>query len=162
RLLRPMPIRFAERMDHIGTEGAFEVLAKARRLEAQGRDIVHLEIGEPDFATPDNIVEAAVGALQSGYMHYTPAGGIMEARQAVAGFVQRRLGVDVDPAEVVLAPGSKNALLFTLMACLEPRHEVVSPHPGYPVYASLINFITAVPAPIWLRAKRKFPYALAA
>jgi aspartate aminotransferase len=151
-----MPIRFAERMDHIGTEGAFEVLAKARRLEAQGRDIVHLEIGEPDFATPDNIVEAAVGALQSGYTHYTPAGGIMEARQAVAGFVQRRLGVDVDPAEVVLVPGSKNVLLFTLLACIEPGDEVIYPDPGYPVYASLINFIRAVPVPIRLREERQF------
>ena len=151
-----MPIRFAERMDHIGTEGAFEVLAKARRLEAQGRDIVHLEIGEPDFATPDNIVEAAVGALQSGYTHYTPAGGIMEARQAVAGFVQRRLGVDVDPAEVVLVPGSKNVLLFTLLACIEPGDEVIYPDPGYPVYASLINFIRAAPVPIRLREERQF------
>ena len=151
-----MPIKFAERMDHIGTEGAFEVLAKARKLEAQGRDIVHLEIGEPDFATPDNIVEAAVGALQSGYTHYTPAGGIMEARQAVAGFVQRRLGVDVDPAEVVLVPGSKNVLLFTLLACIEPGDEVIYPDPGYPVYASLINFIRAVPVPIRLKEERQF------
>ena len=132
------------------------MLAKARRLEAQGRDIVHLEIGEPDFATPDNIVEAAVGALQSGYTHYTPAGGIMEARQAVAGFVQRRLGVDVDPAEVVLVPGSKNVLLFTLLACIEPGDEVIYPDPGYPVYASLINFIRAVPVPIRLREERQF------
>jgi aspartate aminotransferase len=151
-----VPIKFAERMDHIGTEGAFEVLAKARRLEAQGRDIVHLEIGEPDFATPDNIVEAAVSALQSGYTHYTPAGGIMEARQAVAGFVQRRLGVEVDPAEVVLVPGSKNVLLFTLLACIEPGDEVIYPDPGYPVYASLINFIRAVPVPIRLREERQF------
>ena len=151
-----MPIKFAERMDHIGTEGAFEVLAKARKLESQGRDIVHLEIGEPDFATPDNIVEAAVSALQSGYTHYTPAGGIMEARQAVAGFVHRRLGVEVDPAEVVLVPGSKNVLLFTLLACVEPDDEVIYPDPGYPVYASLINFIRATPVPIRLREERQF------
>jgi len=151
-----MPIKFAERMDHIGTEGAFEVLAKARQLESQGRDIVHLEIGEPDFATPDNIVEAAVSALQSGYTHYTPAGGIMEARQAVAGFVHRRLGVEVDPAEVVLVPGSKNVLLFTLLACVEPGDEVIYPDPGYPVYASLINFIRATPVPIRLREERQF------
>ncbi|HEX6351119.1 MAG TPA: pyridoxal phosphate-dependent aminotransferase [Candidatus Dormibacteraeota bacterium] len=151
-----MPLKFAERMDHIGTEGAFEVLAKARKLEAQGRDIVHLEIGEPDFATPDNIVEAAVSALQAGYTHYTPAGGIMEARQAVAGFVQRRLGVEVDPAEVVLVPGSKNVLLFTLLACIEPGDEVIYPDPGYPVYASLVNFIRAIPIPIRLREERQF------
>jgi len=151
-----MPIKFAERMDHIGTEGAFEVLAKARRLEAQGRDIVHLEIGEPDFATPDNIVEAAVSALQAGYTHYTPAGGILEARQAVAGFVHKRLGVEVDPAEVVLVPGSKNILLFTLLACIEPGDEVIYPDPGYPVYASLVNFVGAVGVPIRLREERGF------
>ncbi len=151
-----MPIKFAERMDHIGTEGAFEVLAKARRLETQGRDIVHLEIGEPDFATPDNIVEAAVSALQAGYTHYTPAGGIMEARQAVAGFVHRRLGVEVDPTEVVLVPGSKNVLLFTLLACIELGDEVIYPDPGYPVYASLVSFVGAVGVPIRLREERHF------
>ena len=151
-----MTIKFAERMDHIGTEGAFEVLAKARRLEAQGKNVIHLEIGEPDFATPDNIVEAAVSALQSGYTHYTPAGGIMEARQAVAGFVNRRLGVEVDPAEVVLVPGSKNILLFTLLACIEPGDEVIYPDPGYPVYASLVSFVGAVGVPIRLREDRSF------
>src|SRR6266700_5826007 len=97
-----MGIRFAERMERLGTEGAFEVLAQARRLEATGRHIVHLEIGEPDFATPDNITEAATAAMNAGYTHYTPAGGIMEARASVAGFVSRRLGVQVDPTEVVL------------------------------------------------------------
>src|SRR5690348_14902840 len=92
-----MGIRFAERMDRLGTEGAFEVLARARRLEATGRRIVHLEIGEPDFATPDNITEAAVSALHAGYTHYTPAGGLMEAREAVARFVSSRLGVAAEP-----------------------------------------------------------------
>ena len=149
-------MRFAERMNHIGTEGAFVVLARARELEAQGKHIVHLEIGEPDFATPDNIVEAAVGALHGGYTHYTPAGGIMEARQAVAGFVERRLGVAVDPAEVVLVPGSKNVLLFTLLSCVEPGEEVIYPDPGYPVYASLVSFIGARGVPIRLREERAF------
>ena len=110
-----MAIKFAERMSHLGTESAFEVLAKARRLEAEGKRIVHLEIGEPDFATPDNIVEAGISAMQNGYTHYTPAAGIFEARQAVAGFVTRMLKTEVDPAEVVLVPGSKNVLLFTLL-----------------------------------------------
>jgi aspartate aminotransferase len=151
-----MTIRFAERMNHIGTEGAFVVLAKARALEAKGHDIVHLEIGEPDFATPDNIVEAAVGALQQGYTHYTPAGGIMEARQAVAGFVGRRLGVDIDPLEVVLVPGSKNVLLFTLLSCVEPGDEVIYPDPGYPVYASLVSFVGAVGVPVTLREESGF------
>ena len=149
-------MRFAERMNHIGTEGAFVVLARARELEAQGKHVVHLEIGEPDFATPDNIVEAAVGALHAGYTHYTPAGGILEARQAVAGFVHRRLGVEVDPREVVLVPGSKNVLLFTLLSCVEPGEEVIYPDPGYPVYASLVSFIGARGVPIRLREDRQF------
>src|ERR1700680_2461285 len=102
-----MELVFAERMWRLGTEGAFVVLAKARRLEADGKKIVHLEIGEPDFATPDNIIEAGISALQNGYTHYTPASGIMEARQAVADFVARTLKTEVDPTAVVLVAGSK-------------------------------------------------------
>lgn len=151
-----MGIRFAERMERLGTEGAFEVLARARRLEAGGRQIVHLEIGEPDFATPDNITEAAISAMHAGYTHYTPAGGIMEARQAVASFVSRRLGIEADPTEVVLTPGSKNVLLFVLLACVEPGEEVIYPDPGYPIYSSLVNFIGARPVPVRLREDRGF------
>jgi len=149
-------VRFAERMSRLGTEGAFEVLAKARRLEAEGKKIVHLEIGEPDFATPDNIVEAAVGAMQNGYTHYTPASGIFEAREAVAGFVSRMLKTEVDPMEVVLVPGSKNVLLFTLLACIEPGDEVILPDPGYPAYHSQVNFIGAVPKLVTLREDKNF------
>jgi aspartate/methionine/tyrosine aminotransferase len=149
-------IRFAERMSRLGTEGAFEVLAKARRLEAQGKRIVHLEIGEPDFTTPDNIVEAGISAMQHGYTHYTPASGILEARQAVAGFVSRTLNTEVDPTEVVLVPGSKNVLLFTLLACIEPGDEVILPDPGYPAYASQVNFIGAVPKTVTLREESGF------
>ena len=151
-----MSIRFAERMNNLGTEGAFEVLAKARGLEAQGRSIVHLEIGEPDFPTPDNIVEAAYGAMHADYTHYTPAGGIMEVRQAVADFLNRRLGTDVQPLEVVMVPGSKNVLLFTLLSCVEPGEEVILPDPGYPVYESLVRFIGAIPVPIRLREEKGF------
>ena len=150
------PIRFADRMSRLGTEGAFEVLAKARRLEAEGKRVVHLEIGEPDFATPDNIVEAGISAMQNGYTHYTPASGIMEAREAVAGFVTRMLKTEVDPTEVVLVPGSKNVLLFTLLACVEPGEEVILPDPGYPAYASLVNFIGAVPKTVTLREENAF------
>jgi aspartate/methionine/tyrosine aminotransferase len=149
-------IRFAERMSRLGTEGAFVVLAKARRLEAEGKKIVHLEIGEPDFATPDNIIEAGISALQNGYTHYTPASGILEARQAVASFVSRTLKTDVDPAEVVLVPGSKNVLLFTLFACIEPGDEVILPDPAYPAYASQVNFIGAVPKLVTLREETGF------
>ena len=149
-------IRFAERMSRLGTEGAFEVLAKARRLEAQGKRIVHLEIGEPDFATPDNIVEAGISAMQHGYTHYTPASGIFEAREAVAGFVTRTLKTEVDPTEVVLVPGSKNVLLFTLLACIEPGDEVILPDPGYPAYSSQVNFIGGVVKPVTLREETGF------
>jgi aspartate/methionine/tyrosine aminotransferase len=151
-----MTVRFAERMNRLGTEGAFEVLARARRLEAEGRSIVHLEIGEPDFATPDHITESAVAALNAGYTHYTPAGGIMEARTAVAGFVGPRLGIPVEPDEVVLVPGSKNVLLFVLLACVEPGEEVIYPDPGYPIYQSLASFVGATPVPIRLREERDF------
>ncbi len=149
-------IRFAERMSRLGTEGAFEVLAKARRLEAEGKTIVHLEIGEPDFATPDNIVEAGISAMQNGYTHYTPASGIFEAREAVAGFVSRMLKIEVDPTEVVLVPGSKNVLLFTLLACIEPGDEVILPDPGYPAYSSQVSFIGAIPKTVTLREKSGF------
>ena len=151
-----MTIKFAERMSRLGTESAFEVLAKARRLEADGKHIVHLEIGEPDFATPDNIVEAGISAIQNGYTHYTPAAGILEARQAVAGFVARMLKTEVDPGEVVLVPGSKNVLLFTLLSCIEPGDEVILPDPGYPAYASQVNFIGGVPRVVTLREETGF------
>jgi len=143
-------------MSRLGTEGAFEVLARARKLESEGKRIVHLEIGEPDFATPDNIVEAAIGAMQNGFTHYTPASGIYEAREAVAGFVARMLKTQVDAAEVVLVPGSKNVLLFTLLACVEPGDEVILPDPGYPAYASQVNFIGAIPKMVTLREESGF------
>ncbi len=149
-------IRFADRMSRLGTEGAFVVLAKARQLEREGKKIVHLEIGEPDFATPDNIVEAGISALQNGYTHYTPASGILESREAVAGFVTRMLKTEVDPSEVVLVPGSKNVLLFTLLACIEPGDEVILPDPGYPAYASQVSFIGAVPKTVTLREDTGF------
>ena len=143
-------------MSRLGTEGAFEVLAKARRLEAEGKRVVHLEIGEPDFATPDNIVEAGISAMQNGYTHYTPASGIFEAREAVAAFVSRTLKTEVDPLEVVLVPGSKNVLMFTLLSCIEPGDEVILPDPGYPAYASQVNFVGAVPKTVTLREESGF------
>ncbi|TMD79329.1 MAG: pyridoxal phosphate-dependent aminotransferase [Chloroflexi bacterium] len=149
-------IKFAERMTRLGTEGAFEVLARARKLEAEGKKIVHLEIGEPDFATPDNIVEAGISALQNGYTHYTPAGGIKEVREAVAAFVSRMLKCEVDGSDVVLVPGSKNVLLFTLLATVEPGDEVIMPDPGYPAYHSQVNFIGAVPRLVTLREETGF------
>lgn len=143
-------------MSRLGTEGAFEVLAKARRLEGEGKRVVHLEIGEPDFATPDNIIEAGMSAMQNGYTHYTPASGIKEAREAVAQFVSRMLKTEVDATDVVLVPGSKNVLLFTLLACIEPGDEVILPDPGYPAYASQVNFIGGVVKTVTLREESNF------
>jgi aspartate aminotransferase len=149
-------IRVADRMSRLTTEGAFEVLARARQLEAGGRRIAHFEIGEPDFDTPDNITEAAVAAMQAGFTHYTPAAGIREARQATAQHVGRRLGVEVDPDEVVLVPGTKNVVLFMMLALVEPGDEVICPDPGYPTYASLASFVGGRPTPIRLREERGF------
>src|SRR5438094_9341638 len=143
-------------MDEIGTETAFEVLAKARKLEAQGRNIVHLEIGEPDFPTPSNIVEAAQRALHDGYTPYTPAGGLMPARQAVAEWVRRWYEVDVKPEQVVMVPGSKNVLLFTMLALVENGDEVIVPDPGYPIYASVATLAGGTPVAIPLRARNDF------
>ena len=138
-----MSIHIAERMSRLGTETAFEVLAEARRLEATGQRVIHLEIGEPDFATPDNIIEAAVRAMRSGATHYTPASGIREVREATAAYVTRETGVPTALDNIVITPGSKNILLFALLALVEPDDEVIIPDPGYPIYRSLVDFIGA-------------------
>jgi len=149
-------LRFADRMARLGTEGAFEVLAQARVLEAQGREIIHLEIGEPDFDTPPNIVDAAVKAMRDGHTHYTPASGIMEVRQAVARSVTENTGVETSPLNVVLTPGSKNIIHFALLSLVSPGDEVLVPDPGYPNYASLTNFTGAVPVSVPMRESRDF------
>jgi aspartate/methionine/tyrosine aminotransferase len=143
-------------MDRLGTEGAFEVLAQARRLEAEGRDIIHLEIGEPDFATPENIVDAAVRAMRGGATHYTPASGLMPVREATARYVSTRTGVPCTADNVVLTPGSKNILLFALLALIEPGDEVILPDPGYPIYSSLTNFVGAKAVPLPIREGNDF------
>lgn len=144
------PLRLASRMKRLGTETAFEVLARARALEAEGRNIVHLEIGEPDFDTPKNVIEAGVAALRSGWTHYGPAAGLPDARAAVAGYVARTRGVPVQPNEVVVVPGGKPILLYAMTALIERGDEVLYPNPAYPIYESLIRFVggTAVPVPI--------------
>lgn len=149
-------MKFARRMDEIGTETAFEVLAKARKLEAQGRNIVHLEIGEPDFPTPPNIVEAAERALHDGFTHYTPAGGLMPARQAVADWIRRWYEVEVQPEQAVMVPGSKNVLLFTMLALIDEGDEVIVPDPGYPIYPSVAALAGGTPVPILLRERNDF------
>ncbi|HUV94139.1 MAG TPA: pyridoxal phosphate-dependent aminotransferase [Anaerolineae bacterium] len=151
-------IRLAERMSRLGTESAFEVLAKARALEAQGREIVHLEIGEPDFDTPSHIIEAACRALREGATHYTPSNGIPELRQAIAEGLSRRRGHEIDPQQVVVTPGAKPIMFFVIMALAEPGTEVIYPNPGFPIYESMINFVGAEPVPIPLREEREFRF----
>lgn len=136
------------------------MLARAKALERQGREIVHLEIGEPDFDTPAHITEAAIKALHDGYTHYTPAAGIWEARQAVAEYVARTRRIPVDPSHVVITPGSKNVMLFAMLALIEPGDEVVYPDPGYPIYESLARFVGGTLRPVRLREEADFRFDL--
>jgi aspartate aminotransferase len=146
----------AERMRVLGTETAFEVLARAKALEAAGRSIVHLEIGEPDFDTPEHIKEAAVRALRDGFTHYTPAAGIPEIREAIAESVARSRGIRVTPEHVVVTPGAKPVMFFLMLALLGPGDEVVYPDPGFPIYESVARFTGARPVPWTLREDREF------
>jgi len=140
----------------LGTETAFEVLAKAKALEKQGKDIVHLEIGEPDFDTPRNIKEAAIKALNAGYTHYVPSAGIPELRQAIADYISKTRSLEVSPEEVVVTPGGKPIMFYTVLALVNPCEEVLYPNPGFPIYESLINFVGAKPVPIPLEEKNDF------
>ncbi len=149
-------LHLAERMSSLGTESAFEVLVRAQDLEAHGKDIIHLEIGEPDFSTPCNIAEAAKRALDMGWTHYGPSAGLPELRQAVAEDVGRRRGICVDPSEVVITPGAKPIMFYTILALIEAGDEVLYPNPGFPIYASLINFVGARPIPYSLPEDRGF------
>ncbi len=151
-----MTIRFADRLSRLGTESAFEVLARARRLEAEGRNIVHLEIGEPDFATPDNIIDAAVRAMRGGATHYTAASGIREVREKTSAYITRHTGVPTTYENIVLVPGSKNLLLFALWSLVEEGDEVIVPDPGYPIYRSLVEFIGAKAVSLPLRQENDF------
>ncbi len=149
-------LRLASRMSRLGTETAFEVLVKARALEKQGRDIVHLEIGEPDFDTPPHIIEAASDALHHGYTHYGPSAGLPELRQAIADEVAASRNIKVSPDEVVVVPGGKPIMFFSIMALAEEGDEVIYPNPGFPIYESMINFVGAKPVPIRLREEMDF------
>jgi aspartate/methionine/tyrosine aminotransferase len=149
-------IPFAERMSRLGTETAFVVLAKAKALEAEGRNIVHLEIGEPDFDTPENIVEAAVGALRDGYTHYTAAAGMPDMREAVAKYAGEMRGLTFSAENVVITPGAKPVMFYAILALVNQGDEVIYPNPGFPIYESVINFIGARPVPIQLRMENEF------
>ena len=151
-------LRLAERMSRLGTETAFEVLNKARALERLGKKIIHLEIGEPDFNTPANVVEAGIGALRQGWTHYGPSAGLPELRQAIAEDVSRSRGVPVSSEEVVVVPGGKPIIFFSLLALAEAGDEVIFPNPGFPIYESMIHYAGARPVPIRLREEKDFGF----
>src|SRR5438093_1265522 len=153
-------MNIAARMARLGTESAFEVLARAKALERAGREIVHLEIGEPDFDTPAHIKEAAKRALDAGATHYGPSAGLPELREAIAKHVAETRGVPVSPDEVVVTPGAKPIMFFTILALVGEGDEVIYPNPGFPIYESVINFVGGVPVPIPLLEARGFGFDL--
>ncbi len=149
-------MKLAQRMSRLGTETAFEVLAKAKALEAQGREIIHLEIGEPDFNTPANVVEAGIAGLRNGQTHYTPAAGVLPLRQTIADEVAKTRGIPVHPDQVVVVPGGKPIMFYAMLALCEAGDEVIYPNPGFPIYESMIRFSGATAVPIPLRMENDF------
>jgi len=149
-------LRLASRMSRLGTETAFEVLNRARALEKQGKEIIHLEIGEPDFDTPSNVVEAGVDALRKGWTHYGPSAGLPELRQTIADYVSRTRRVPVSADEVVVVPGGKPIIFFTILTLIDAGDEVIYPNPGFPIYESMIEYVGGRAVPIPLREERDF------
>ena len=149
-------LQLARRMSRLGTETAFEVLNKARALERQGKNIIHLEIGEPDFDTPRNVVEAGVDALRKGWTHYGPSAGLPELRQTIAEYVSQTRGVMVTSEEVVIVPGGKPIIFFVVLALIDEGDEVIYPNPGFPIYESMVNYAGGRAVPIHLREDRDF------
>jgi aspartate aminotransferase len=155
---RQIELRLAKRMSRLGTESAFQVLSRARELERQGKNIIHLEIGEPDFATPANVVNAAVNALNAGWTHYGPSAGYPELRETVAAEVSRTRGVQVSADEVVVVPGGKPIIFFSILALVDEGDEVIYPNPGFPIYESMIRYVGGHPVPIRLREQKDFAF----
>ena len=149
-------MKLADRMNRLGTESAFEVLARARAMEATGRKIIHLEIGEPDFDTPPHVVRAAKDALDEGYTHYVPAPGLRELRVAVADFLERTGRLNCSPDQVIVSPGAKPIMFYTIFALCQEGDEVIYPDPGFPMYESLAAFAGSTPVPIPLREENDF------
>ncbi len=153
-------MKLAARMSRLGTETAFEVLSRAKSLEKMGRNIVHLEIGEPDFATPQHIIDEAVHSLNNHGTHYTPSTGIPELRQAIAHYINHTRHVDISPDNVVAVPGGKPIIFFAILALINQGEEVIYPNPGFPIYESMINFVGAHAVPIPLKMEREFTFDL--
>lgn len=149
-------MKLAQRIARLEVESAFDVLVRARALEAKGRSVIHLEIGEPDFSTPDHVVEAAKQALDDGYTHYGPTQGLPELRDSIAAYVSRTRGIPVTGSEVCVTPGGKPIIFFPMLALLEQGDEVIYPDPGFPIYRSMIQFLEATPVPIPLVEERGF------
>jgi len=153
-----MNLKVAKRMGNLGTETAFEVLAKAKKLEAEGKHIIHLEIGEPDFPTPDNISQAAIKAIQAGDTHYTPSNGILPLRESIARYMSRTRGLEFHPDEVVMTPGGKPIMFYAIIALVDEGDEVIYPNPGFPIYESMIKFMGGKPVPIPLKEENGFAF----
>ncbi|MGB3018087.1 MAG: aminotransferase class I/II-fold pyridoxal phosphate-dependent enzyme, partial [Ignavibacteria bacterium] len=153
-----MTMNLANRMNNLGTETAFEVLAKAKKLEAEGKSIIHLEIGEPDFPTPANICEAAIRSIQAGDTHYTPSAGIPEVRTSIANYIKRTRGIEVSPDEVVMTPGAKPIMFYVILALVNEGDEVIYPNPGFPIYESMINFVGGKAVPLQLKEEKNFSF----
>ncbi len=149
-------MHLADRMHRIGTETAFKVLARAKALEAEGRDVIHLEIGEPDFDTPPNVVEAGVTALRAGHTHYVAAPGIPPLREAIARYIGETRGIDVTPNMVVVTPGGKPIMFYAILALIDAGDEVMYPNPGFPIYESMIRFVGGTPVPTPLTYDNNF------
>ena len=151
-----LELRLAGRMSRLGTETAFEVLNRARQLEKQGKEIIHLEIGEPDFDTPANVIDAGIDALHKGWTHYGPPAGLPELRQTIADYVSRTRKIPVSSEEVVVVPGGKPIIFFTILALIDAGDEVIYPNPGFPIYESMIKYSLGKAIPIPLREERDF------
>ena len=149
-------MRLAERMSRLGTETAFEVLAKARRLEAEGMDVIHLEIGEPDFDTSANVIDAGSDALRNGFTHYNPSPGYTELRDRIAEEISSTRGISVTGDNVVVTPGGKPIMFFVILALVDQGDEVLYPNPGFPIYESMIEFVGGVPVPMQLHESKGF------
>src|SRR5687767_2444017 len=152
-------IQVSEKMSRLGTESAFEVLARAGALERAGKSIINLGIGQPDFKTPEHVVEAAVKALRDGHHGYTPANGILPLREAVVRDLAKRHGVEVDPGNIVIMPGGKPTMFFSILMFGTPATEIMYPDPGFPIYRSMIQYTGAKAVPIALREENEFAFS---
>ena len=153
-------MQIAQRMKLLGTETAFEVLAEVNKLKASGKNIISFAIGEPDFDTPENITNAGLKALREGYTHYSPSAGLLSLRESIARHISISRGIDVNPEEVVITPGAKPIIFYSILACINAGDEVIYPNPGFPIYESVINFIGAKSVPLPLLEEKDFKFDL--